>query len=103
MRVYEHPAFIVSDNGTEYTSRAILKWTGDNNVDWHYIDPAKPQQNGCIESFYGNLRDELSNEEIFDNLDDALRKLALWRYGYSNVGPHSSLGDQTLPEARRTF
>ena len=89
--------------GTEFTSRAILKWAGDNDVDWHYIDPGKPQQNGFIESFNGSLRDELLNEEIFDTLDDARRKLALWRYDYNNVRPHSSLGNQTPAEARRAL
>ena len=64
VRVYGKPACIVSDNGTEFTSRAILKWAGDNEVDWHYIDPGKPQQNGFIESFNGSLRDELLNEEV---------------------------------------
>lgn len=48
VRVYGKPSCIVSDNGTEFTSRAILKWAGDNDVDWHYIDPGKPQQNGFI-------------------------------------------------------
>jgi hypothetical protein len=33
-----------SDNGTEFTGRAILKWASDNDVDWHYIDPGKPPQ-----------------------------------------------------------
>ena len=66
--------------GKEFTSRAILKWTNDNRVEWHYIDPGKPQQNGYIESFNGNLRDECLNEEIFDSLTDARRTLALWRY-----------------------
>ena len=89
--------------GTEFTSRAILKWAGDNDVDWHYIDPGKPQQNGFIESFNGSLRDELLNEEIFDTLGDARRKLALWRYDYNNVRPHSSLGNQTPAEARRAL
>ena len=72
-------------------------------MDWHYIDPGKPQQNGFIESFNGSLRDELLNEEIFDTLDDARRKLALWRYDYNNVRPHSSLGNQTPAEARRAL
>lgn len=99
VRVYGKPACIVSDNGTEFTSRAILKWAGDNDVDWHYIDPGKPQQNAFIESFNGSLRDELLNEEIFDTLDDARRKLALWRYDYNNVRPHSSLGNPTPAEA----
>ncbi len=56
VRIYGKPACIVSDNGTEFTSRAILKWADDNNVDWHYIDPGKLQQNGFIESFNGSLR-----------------------------------------------
>ena len=85
VRVYGKPACIVSDNGTEFTSRAILKWAGDNGADWHYIDPGKSQQNGFIESFNGSLRDELLNEELFDTLDDARRKLALWRYDDNNV------------------
>ena len=59
VRVYGKPASIVSDNGTEFTSRAILKWANDNGVDWHYIDPGKPQQNAFIEVFNGSLRDEL--------------------------------------------
>lgn len=72
-------------------------------MNWHYIDPGKPQQNAFIESFNGSLRDELLNEEIFDTLDDARRKLALWRYDYNAVRPHSSLGNQTPLEARRTL
>ena len=103
VRVYGKPACIVSDNGTEFTSKAILKWANDNGVDWHYIDPGKPQQNGYIESFNGSLRDECLNEEIFDSLADARRKLAMWRYDYNNVRPHSSLGNKTPAEARRAL
>jgi putative transposase len=103
VRVYGKPACIVSDNGTEFTSRAILKWAEQNDVVWHYIDPGKPQQNAFIESFNGSLRDELLNEEIFDTLDDARRKIALWRYDYNAVRPHSSLGNLTPLEARRTL
>ncbi len=80
VRLYGKPVGIVSDNGTEFTSRAILKWANDNGVEWHYIDPGKPQQNAFIGSFNGSLQDELLNEEMFDSLDDARRKLALWRY-----------------------
>ncbi|MEO1346993.1 MAG: IS3 family transposase [Pseudomonadota bacterium] len=103
VRVYGKPKSIVSDNGTEFTSRAILKWANDNKVEWHYIDPGKPQQNAFIESFNGSLRDECLNEEMFDSLDDARRKLALWRYDYNNVRPHASLGNKTPAEARRTL
>ncbi|MDS0927669.1 integrase core domain-containing protein, partial [Rhodobacter capsulatus] len=89
--------------GTEFTSKAILKWANVNKVEWHYIDPGKPQQNGFIESFNGSLRDECLNEEIFDSLADARRTLALWRYDYNHIRPHSSLGNQTPAEARRAL
>jgi len=103
VRIYGKPACVVSDNGTEFTSKAILKWANENGVEWHYIDPGKPQQNGYIESFNGSLRDECLNEEIFDSLDDARRKLGLWRYDYNHVRPHSSLGNKTPAEARRAL
>ena len=103
VRVYGKPASIVSDNGTGFTSRAILKWANDNDVDGHYIDPGKPQQNAFIGSFKGSLRDALLNEEMFDSLDDARRKLALWRYDYTHVRPHLSLGNQPPAEARQTL
>ncbi|MFI0397048.1 IS3 family transposase [Paracoccus jiaweipingae] len=103
IRIYGKPGCIVSDNGTEFTSRAILKWADENEVPWHYIDPGKPQQNAFVESFNGSLRDELLNEELFDSLDDARRKLALWRYDYNAVRPHSSLGNQTPQQARRAL
>lgn len=103
VRLYGKPACIVSDNGTEFTSRAILEWAAKNQIEWHYIDPGKPQQNGFIESFNGSLRDELLNEELFDSLADARRKLAIWRYDYNHVRPHSSLGNRTPAQARRAF
>jgi putative transposase len=76
--------------GTEFTSKAILKWANENAVEWHYIDPGKPQQNSYIESFNGSLRDECLNEEIFDSLDDTRRKLGLWRYDYNFASLHPS-------------
>ena len=62
VRLYGKPACIVRDNGTELTSRAILKWASENKVEWHYMDPGKPQQNAFVESFNGSLREELLNE-----------------------------------------
>lgn len=77
VRLYGKPACIVSDNGTEFTSRAILKWASDNRVEWHYIDPGKPQQNAFIESFNGSLRDELFACEQSD-VGLGLGKPGLW-------------------------
>jgi len=88
VRIYGKPASIVSDSGTEFISRAILKWAYENDAEWHYIDHRKPQQNSFIESFNGSLPDELLNQEWLDSLDDARGELTLWRYDY-NVRPHS--------------
>jgi len=71
IRIYGKPAMIVSDNGTELTSRAILRWQQEAGVEWHYIAPGKPQQNGFVESFNGRLRDELLNDEVFESLSHA--------------------------------
>jgi putative transposase len=54
------PKMIVSDNGSEFTSNAILSWADKSKLEWHYIAPGKPMQNGFIESFNGRLRDELT-------------------------------------------
>ncbi len=89
---------IVSDNGTEFTSHAILMWASDSRVDWHYIQPGKPMQNAYIESFNGRMRDELLNESLFFGLDHARRELANWIADYDAERPHSALG-YTTPAA----
>tara|TARA_B100001179_G_scaffold10847_1_gene7034 strand:+ start:332 stop:1147 length:816 start_codon:yes stop_codon:yes gene_type:complete len=62
------PGMIVSDNGTELTSNAVLAWCGEIGVEWHYIAPGRPMQNGYVESFNGRMRDELLNETLFLNM-----------------------------------
>jgi putative transposase len=92
------PATIVSDNGTEFTSMAILKWCQDTGVDWHYIAPGKPMQNGFIESFNGSFRDECLNETLFSSLADARAQITFWKEDYNRHRPHSSLGNITPGE-----
>ena len=92
------PAMCVSDNGTELTSMAILRWSKERRVEWHYIAPGKPQQNGFIESFNARLRDECLNETIFTSLAHARAVLAAWRHDYNHYRPHSSLGNMTPAE-----
>src|SRR6516225_7247185 len=86
------PKTIVSDNGTELTSNAILRWADDHKVAWHYIAPGKPMQNAFAESFIGRLRDELLNETLFRSLAHAREMLEAWRQDYNNCRPHSQLG-----------
>jgi len=87
-----YPDAVVSDNGTELTSMAILAWAQKHGVAWHYIAPGKPQQNAYVESFNGKLRDECLNETLFTSLWHARVVLAAWRRDYNEVRPHSSLG-----------
>ncbi len=89
------PRTIVSDNGTEFTSNAILGWADERQVGWHYIAPGKPQQNGFIESFNGRLRDELLNETLFRSLPHTRTVLEAWRRDYNETRPHSKLGWMT--------
>jgi putative transposase len=81
---------VVSDNGTELTSSAILRRSRERRVEWHYIAPGKPMQNGVVEGFNGRLRDECLNETLF--------VLAAWRHDYNTVRPHSKLGGKTPAE-----
>ena len=87
------PQTIVSDNGTEFTSMAILGWSQETQIGWHYIAPGKPTQNAFIESFNGRLRDELLNETLFASLDHAREALADWKEDYNTVRPHSAIGN----------
>ena len=85
--------------GTELTSNAILSWTAETGVGWHYIDPGKPVQNAFIESFNGRLRDELLNETLFTSLAQARAALAEWRRDHNTVRPRSRIAWLT-PAAR---
>jgi transposase InsO family protein len=92
------PGMIVSDNGTEFTCNAMLTWSEDNQIAWHFIAPGKPMQNGFCESFNGRMRDELLNETLFFGLDHARARIAAWADDYNSQRPHSSL-DYLTPAA----
>ena len=92
------PRMIVSDNGTELTSTAILRFADDRGIAWHYIAPGKPVQNAFVESFNGRLRDELLNETLFRSIPHARIVLDAWRTDYNTSRPHSRLGWMT-PQA----
>jgi putative transposase len=89
------PGMIVSDNGTELTSNAVLEWCGAARIAWHYTTPGKPTQNAFVESFNGRMRDELLNETLFTSLAHVREKIAAWVDDYNTGRPHSSLGYAT--------
>ncbi|WP_247489753.1 IS3 family transposase [Bradyrhizobium sp. 17] len=96
------PSMVVSDNGSELTSNAILAWADQSRVAWHYIAPGKPMQNAFIESFNGRLRDEFLNETLFTSLAQARAALGCWRADYNDTRPHSQLGWRTPSEFAMT-
>ena len=83
------PEHIRSDNGSEFTAKAIRNWLGVKTL---FIEPGSPWENGYIESFNGKLRDELLNREIFTTLTEAKILIEQWRREYNHFRPHSSLG-----------
>ena len=94
------PEFIRSDNGPEFTAKAVREWLGRIGVRTLFIEPGSPWENGYVESFIGKLRDELLNGEIFDTLLEARVVIESWRREYNQCRPHSSLGYRPpAPEA----
>jgi putative transposase len=91
------PQIVVSDNGTELTSGAVLRWA-TGRLAWHYIEPGKPVQNAFVESFNSKLRDECLNEHVFLTLAEARETIEAWRHDYNHRRPHSSLGALTPAE-----
>ena len=89
------PGMIVSANGTEFTSNAMLAFTRDNEIAWRFIAPGKPMQKGFRESFNGRMRDELLNESLLLDLDQARQIITAWVADYNTTRPHSSLGYRT--------
>lgn len=92
------PLLVVSDNGTELTSHAVLAWQQERGVEWHYIAPGKPVQNAFAESLIGRLRDECLNEHVFRGLSAAREMIEAWRTDYNDLRPHTSLRGLTPNE-----
>jgi len=97
------PQTVRFDNGSEFTSRAMLRWGADRNVHLHFIDPGKPTQNAQIESLNGRIRDELLNAHTFVSIFEVRRRAADWKQDYNHVRPHSSLNYQTPREFAANF
>ncbi len=94
------PEHIRSDNGPEFTAKAVRSWLGRIGVKTLFIEPGSPWENGYNESFNGKLRDEVLNREIFYTLREAQVIIEWWRQEYNTFRPHSSLG--YLPPAPET-
>ena len=86
------PEHIRSDNGPEFTSKAVREWLSNLGVMALFIEPGSPWENGYVESFNGKLRDEFLNGELFNTLAEARIFIEWWEKEYNQVRPHSALG-----------
>ena len=94
------PAYIRSDNGSEFTANKLREWLMRLEVSTKFIEPGSPWENGYIESFNGKMRDELLNGELFDTIFEASTLIEHWKREYNTIRPHSSLNYRPpAPEA----
>ena len=95
------PQRLRTDNGPEFTGKALDAWAQEHSVQLEFIRPGKPMDNGHIESFNGRLRDECLNQNTFLSLADARNTVERWRQDYNRQRPHSSLNWMTPEEFRK--
>jgi transposase InsO family protein len=95
MRQRAAPEYLRSDNGSEFTASAVMRWLQENRVGLSFIEPGRPWQNGYVESFHGKFRDECLNREWFGCLAEAAVVIEQWRQHYNTERPHSALGYRT--------
>ncbi len=97
-RTYGLSARIATDNGPEFSSRAMQRWAQDRGIEFHFIEPGKPTQAAFLKSFNAWLRDECLNERVFKGVQEAQDVLERWRRHYNEERPYGSLEAQTRNE-----
>ena len=89
------PAYLRSDNGSQFTAERVKTFLEDLGVDTLFIEPGSPWENGYVESFNSRMRDELLDGELFLHIDEMKYVVERWRMDYNHYRPHSSLGYMT--------
>lgn len=97
------PKVLRSDNGREFTGKALVKWAHEAGVQLRNIQPGKPNQNAYVESFNGRFRDECLNEEMFTSLLHARAVIERWRREYNEERPKAALGGLTPAQHARAL
>lgn len=88
------PQFIRSDNGGQFISFAIQRWTQTRNISLAFIQPGKPWQNGFAESFVGINRTGVLNADVFHSIDESGGISSAWLHMYNHECPHSKHNHQ---------
>ena len=90
---YGKPAKIRMDNGPEFMAKISQKWSEGQQIDFQYIQPGKPMQNGYVERFNGLYRKGVLGAYAFNSLEEVREITAQWIYNYNHERPHESLGN----------
>jgi len=99
----ECPKHLRSDNGPEFTGKALDQWATMAGVQLEFIRPGRPMENGHVESFNGKFREECLNAQTFRSMAEARDIIEAWRQDYNTSPPHSSLGGMAPEEYRRAM
>jgi putative transposase len=97
------PAYLRSDNGSEFVAMVVQAWREQRQIQTLYIDPGCPWQNGTDERCNGTVRDECLKMQLFASVAEARIRLELFRRHYNDDRPHSRLGYQTPSEFTRAW
>jgi putative transposase len=97
------PAYLRTDNGTEFLARRTQQWLRFRGIQSARIEPGKPWQNGVVESFHSRLRDECVDREWFGSVAEAAVLIEAYRLSYNTTRPHSSLNYRTPAEVRTEY
>ena len=84
------PETITTDNGPEFTGKALDEWACRTGVKLHFIGPGKPMENAYAESLIGKLRDECLSGNRFLSLTDAREIIEGWRKDYNSAAAQLS-------------
>lgn len=103
MKLHGKPRYIRSDNGPEFTAKAVMRWLKERFIGPTYIEPGSPWQNGFVESFHGKLRDECLNREWFHSGLEAQALIEQWRVFYNTQRPHSALNYRTPQQTKEQY
>jgi putative transposase len=71
------------------------EWAYTKRIKLEFIRLGKTMENGYKESFNGKLREECLNQNWFESIEGARRKIEQWRVEYNEYRPHSALGQET--------